>query len=347
MANSLPPNHADDLHELTPTMPKPVPLAPENVLFNEDKDLEEDPKEEPQEEEEFERDEFEDEMDMDFDDEMDDPKVIHPYEVEVGALPPPPIESDVPSDTEPEAAVATMGTITRLPLVIRMFSGRVFSRHGLSSIAPTADDYVEFTPGYINRDVNSLHRQVQVLTRQMETRAKKESLILKRLNDGRKFMKGLDSDVRDEVQYIHKLDRSVVTLEDHVISLEEEIEKVWVRACYGDEIPQWTDEERPKDATNVVTTLGDTQPSELRGSPFDLFMRVITISLNEYKLSLSLCCDRIMSPRSMSQAAIERLVADKVAEAIAVDHATRNGASGQGGNTGEAGGQARAPTVRE
>ncbi|GJR42054.1 putative reverse transcriptase domain-containing protein [Tanacetum coccineum] len=179
----------------------------------------------------------------------------------------------------------------------------------------------------------------------METSAKTESLILKRLNDGHKFMKGLDSDVRDEVQYIHKLDQSVVTLEDHVISLEEEIEKlreklkstevnnsslrvdrdraerdlyhvrVWVRACYGDEIPQWTDEGRPKEATDVVTTLGDTQPSEL-----------------------------IMSPRRMSQAAIERLVTDKVAEAIAVDHATRNTASRQGGNTGEAWGQARAPT---
>ncbi|GJR42055.1 hypothetical protein Tco_1310158 [Tanacetum coccineum] len=131
MANSLPPNHADDLPELAPTMPKPVPFAPENVLFNEDEDPEEDPEEEPQEEEEFEGDEFEDEMDMDFDDEIDDPEVIHPYKVE-----------------------------GRFHFATHLIESRCSSdmMHGLSFIALTADDYVEFTHGYTNLDVNSLHR---------------------------------------------------------------------------------------------------------------------------------------------------------------------------------------------
>nr|GFB92004.1 hypothetical protein [Tanacetum cinerariifolium] len=42
----------------------------------------------------------------------------------------------------------------------------------------------------------------------------------------------------------------------------------------------------------------------------------------------------IMPPRRMSQASIERLVANKVAEAIAADRVTRNATGGQGGIAG-------------
>ncbi|GJT14543.1 DNA-directed DNA polymerase [Tanacetum coccineum] len=251
MAHPHPPNHADDLPkvvpaqpELSPAMLEPTPFIPEHVLFNEDEDPKEDPEEEPQEEEEFEGYEFEKEgMDINDDDEMDDPEVIHPYEIREGALPPPPAESD-------------------------------------SSIAASY------------KDVDLLHHQVQVLTRQMETRAKTESSILKRLNDGCEFMKVLDSDLKDKIKYNNKLDQSMVTLKDRVISLEEEIEKlreklkstkvndtspqvdrdrggkdlyrvrVWVHEQYGVDVPQGVVEERPKEATDVVTTLGDTQPLE-------------------------------------------------------------------------------------
>nr|GEX28992.1 putative reverse transcriptase domain-containing protein [Tanacetum cinerariifolium] len=49
----------------------------------------------------------------------------------------------------------------------------------------------------------------------------------------------------------------------------------------------------------------------------------------------------------MSQAEIEKLVADKVAEAIVADHAKRNAMGGSGNNANGAGGQDRAPPVRE
>ncbi|GJS50364.1 putative reverse transcriptase domain-containing protein [Tanacetum coccineum] len=59
----------------------------------------------------------------------------------------------------------------------------------------------------------------------------------------------------------------------------------------------------------------------------------------------------IMPPRAMTQAAIEKLVSDRVAAALAQDRATRgntNGAGGPGGNIGgNAGGQGGAPPARE
>ncbi|GKB78325.1 hypothetical protein Tco_0945220, partial [Tanacetum coccineum] len=55
--------------------------------------------EEPEEEEGFDED-----MDIEIDDEMDGLEVIHPYEVEAGALPPPP-----GSDSEPEDEIVPTG----------------------------------------------------------------------------------------------------------------------------------------------------------------------------------------------------------------------------------------------
>ncbi|GJU32633.1 hypothetical protein Tco_1176222 [Tanacetum coccineum] len=58
-----------------------------------------------------------------------------------------------------------------------------------------------------------------------------------------------------------------------------------------------------------------------------------------------------MPPRAMTQVAIEKLVSDRVAAALAQDRATRgntNGVGGSSGNTGgNAGGQGRAPPARE
>nr|GEV07914.1 putative reverse transcriptase domain-containing protein [Tanacetum cinerariifolium] len=56
---------------------------------------------------------------------------------------------------------------------------------------------------------------------------------------------------------------------------------------------------------------------------------------------------KIMAPTRMSHAAIEKLVADKAAEAIAADHAQRNATSRQRNNENGAGGQDRAPPVLE
>nr|GEV35929.1 hypothetical protein [Tanacetum cinerariifolium] len=80
-----------------------------------------------------------------------------------------------------------------------------------------------------------------------------------------------------------------------------------------------------EDNDDDIAAPRDPQPSELRGSP---------------------CDSQIMPPKGMSVAAIQKLVVDKVAEALATDHAPRNDpnvAEGSGGNDG----QGRAPPVRE
>ncbi|GJR64078.1 putative reverse transcriptase domain-containing protein [Tanacetum coccineum] len=85
-----------------------------------------------------------------------------------------------------------------------------------------------------------------------------------------------------------------------------------------------------RDEGDDAATTSDPQPSHPPGSP-------------HYHL--------IMPPRMMTQAAIEKLVSDRVAAALAQDRATRentNGAGGPGGNIGgNAQGQGGAPPARE
>nr|GEU57874.1 hypothetical protein [Tanacetum cinerariifolium] len=85
----------------------------------------------------------------------------------------------------------------------------------------------------------------------------------------------------------------------------------WIRKHFGVEIPPCMDD-------NDVTTLNNTHPYE-----------------------------PIMAPKRMSQAEIEKLVADKVAEAIVVDFAKRNAMGGPGNNANGAGGHGGAPPVCE
>ncbi|GKD04039.1 hypothetical protein Tco_1179013, partial [Tanacetum coccineum] len=79
-----------------------------------------------------------------------------------------------------------------------------------------------------------------------------------------------------------------------------------------------------------TATTSDPQPSQPPGSP-------------RYHL--------IMPPRAMTQAAIKKLVSDRVAAALAQHHATRgntNGPGGPGDNIrGNVGGQGGAPPARE
>nr|GEV88172.1 hypothetical protein [Tanacetum cinerariifolium] len=93
-----------------------------------------------------------------------------------------------------------------------------------------------------------------------------------------------------------------------------------------------------RDVGDDVAALGDPHPSESRGSPYDSQQSRITYSFF-ILLSPNRAC-RIMSPRKMTQAAIEKLVADKIVEAISQDRATRvntNGAARSDGNAGQGG----------
>nr|GEX30250.1 hypothetical protein [Tanacetum cinerariifolium] len=104
MANPLP-NNGVNLPEDEQVQPELVPalhgFAPTvlDIPNNNNEWIEEDPEEDPKIEEEEEE---EEEEEMDIEDEMDDPKIIYPYEIEEGELPPPPDDSDTSSDSETE-----------------------------------------------------------------------------------------------------------------------------------------------------------------------------------------------------------------------------------------------------
>ncbi|GJV86097.1 putative reverse transcriptase domain-containing protein [Tanacetum coccineum] len=367
MANLPPPNHVADLPEDDPE--EQPELAPEPDHLNEfaphqipqpEGNMNGWILEDDEEEEEEEDPEMEEEMEEENDDD-DDAEVINPYE-EADPLNLPPPDSDTesedmavaptPDDHEQEAEANTVGTITRVPYSVRPFSGTVYVGSGPSRQV--------FAPGPTGRDVNTLHRQVKGLTQQMFDRANTKHSTLKRLSVMDKYLAEFDIDLRSEIKGQHALRRNVCMLEDqwsfevqwHLHPFRHYRERPYVaptalvahvdRADPDDPSPYPTRRPRHDDPYVMVrdaatrnegddaATTSDLQPSQPPGSP-------------RYHL--------IMPPRAMTQAAIEKLVSDRVAAALAQDRATRgntNGAGRPGGNTkGNAGGQGGAPPARE
>nr|GFB98794.1 hypothetical protein [Tanacetum cinerariifolium] len=147
--------------------------------------------------EEKEEEEEEDE-EMDIEDEMDDPKIIYPYEIEEGELPPPPANSDTSSDSEPEVEAededgheATVGTITQASYSIPPFSGTVYVGSGSSRKV--------FAPGPIGNNVDMLQRKVKGLAQQMFDRANTEYSTLKRLGEMDLYLSRLSTKRRTEM----------------------------------------------------------------------------------------------------------------------------------------------------
>ncbi|GJV78861.1 putative reverse transcriptase domain-containing protein [Tanacetum coccineum] len=306
--------------------------------------------EDDDEEEEEEDPKMEEEMEEENNDDDDDAEVINPYE-EADPLNLPPPDSDTesedtavaptPDDHEQEAEADTVGTITRVPYSVRPFSGTVYVGSGPSRQV--------FAHGPTGRDVNTLHHQVKGLTQQIFDRANTEHSTLKRLSVMDKYLAEFDTNLRSKIKGQHALRRSVCTLEDQVRELvkgdREENKKLKTihyrkrpyvapttpvahvdRADPDDPSPRPTRRPRHDDPYVMVrdaatrnegddaATTSDPQPSQPPGSP-------------HYHL--------IMPPRAMTQAAIEKLVSDRVAAALAQDRATRgntNGAGGPGGN---------------
>ncbi|GJQ89828.1 putative reverse transcriptase domain-containing protein [Tanacetum coccineum] len=349
MANLPTPNHVEDLAKDDPE--EQPELASEPDHLNEFA-LHQIPQpegnmngwilEDDEEEEEEEDLEIEEEMEEENDDD-DDVKVINPYE-EVDPLNLPPPDSDTefedtavaptPDDHEQEAEANTVGTITRVPYSVRPFSGTVYVGSGPSQQV--------FAPGPTGRDVNTLHLQVKGLTQQMFDRANTEHSTLKRLCVMDKYLAEFNTDLRSEIIGQHALKRSwSFEVQWHLQPFRHYCERPYVapiapvahvdRADPDDPSPRLTRRPRHDDPYVMVrdaatrnegddaTTTSDPQP--------------------------------IMSPRAMTQAAIEKLVYDRVAAALAQDHATRgntNGAGGSDGNTkGNAGGQGGSPPARE
>nr|GEV14421.1 hypothetical protein [Tanacetum cinerariifolium] len=163
---------------------------------------------------------------MDIEDEMDEPKIIYPYEIEEGELPPPPADSYTSSDSEPEVEAededgdeATVGTITRASYSVPPFSGTIYVGSGSSCKV--------FAPGPIGNNVDMLQRKVKGLSQQLFDRANTEYSNLKRLGEMDWYLSGLSTKRRSEVREHYKLKQSVSTLEDQMrgLMLEDKEEK--------------------------------------------------------------------------------------------------------------------------
>nr|GEU81931.1 hypothetical protein [Tanacetum cinerariifolium] len=95
---------------------------------------------------------------------------------------------------------------------------------------------------------------------------------------------------------------------------------------------------------DVTTACEETLPFKLQGFlPRDSYM---IMPLYGYSLRVFLCCDRIMPPKAISQAAIERLVTQRVNDAMEMERARHVNTGGQGRNTSGARSQGGAPAAR-
>nr|GEV98170.1 hypothetical protein [Tanacetum cinerariifolium] len=203
MANPLP-NHVVNLTDDEQVQPEPAPAllgfepAVLDIPNNNNGWIEEDPEEDPEMEE------GEDE-EMEIKDEMNDPKIINPYEIEEGELPPPPADSDTSSDSEPEVEAededeneaATVGTITRAPYHVQPFSGTTYVGSGSSRKV--------FAYGHIGKDVDILHRKVKSLAQQMFERANTEYSTLKRLSEMDRYLGEIGIERRSETREHYEL----------------------------------------------------------------------------------------------------------------------------------------------
>nr|GEV07895.1 hypothetical protein [Tanacetum cinerariifolium] len=180
---------------------------------------------------------MEEEEEAEEEEEMDDPKIIDPYDIEEGELPPPPADSDTSSDSELEVKAededgdeATIGTITRAPYSVPPFSGTIY--------VGSRSSHKVFAPGPIGKDVDILHRKVKGLAQQMFDRANTEYSTLKRLGEMDRYLGEISTKRRSEAREHHKLKQSVSTLEGQMRGLmiedKEEKERVKIPPCMGD-----------------------------------------------------------------------------------------------------------------
>nr|GFA41409.1 hypothetical protein [Tanacetum cinerariifolium] len=216
------------------------------------------------------------------------------------------------------------------------------AKHEAVAAAPAHAAHATLQPlllfaGPLGMNMGALHSKVKTMARQMKDR--KEEDVRAENRELREMLRNALARVEyhHETAEYHRYRFARVSLHyDHLSRWESGIGSVYLetRSTERD-----ADVDPVRDDDDDSAAPRDPQPSQ----PL--------ISLYEYSWRFSLCCDRIMPPKKMTQAAIKKLISDRVAAAIAQDHATRgntSGASRSGGNTnGNAGGQGGAPPARE
>nr|GEX76769.1 putative reverse transcriptase domain-containing protein [Tanacetum cinerariifolium] len=263
------------------------------------------------EKEEEEDEEEEEEEEMDIEDEMDDPDIIDPYEIEKGELPPPPADLNTSSDSEPKVEAededgdeATIGTITRAHYSVPPLSGTIY--------VGSRSSRKVFSPGPIGKDVDMLHRKVKGLAQQMFDRANTEYSTLKRLGEMDRYLSGINTKRRSEAPEHHKLKQSVSTLEGQMrgLMLEDKVEKERLKKKLR--VSQKEKEQIEQSFRHVIDWIRKQFGVEI---PPCMVGRNDAISCNDLCHFVKQCnyvLTLIMPPKAMSQAAIQRLITQRV-----------------------------------
>ncbi|GJV44076.1 hypothetical protein Tco_1428612 [Tanacetum coccineum] len=256
-------------------------------------------------------------MEVDSDDEMDGPELIFPYE-EMGLPNATPPDSDTSSNFESETApAATICIVTQMPATRRRFPRSTYVMGGPSSATPVAYHPEELVSSTLNREgrrrLDLLDFYLGIVERNDDKVEHKvvtlEDRILELEQDG----------VREEYKRLRKKLESTKVSVTLARMDQDQVERdlyhfwAWAYRFYEDMIRSGAVEERPGEVIDVLAVLGETQPPEPQGSPCDSQL--------------------IMPPKRMTQEAIERLITNRVAAALAQDCVNRENT---GGPTGEA-----------
>nr|GEY89786.1 hypothetical protein [Tanacetum cinerariifolium] len=237
----------------------------------------------------------EDDGENDGNDDKDDTKVINPYE-EVDPLNQPPPTSDEKSKFAPLVVLIIDANDEPVPFIIQFDDNFLV---GESSV-----------PGPIGCNLESFHRGVTRLDRQMFDRYKTKIRMVKNFKEDDLHMNGheydimaLDAAVRENRSDYSKMMKFVEGMSKQFNELKEQCLRVENLSC----LEAWVRQRIPE-----------------------------AISLYEYSLILFVF-DRIMPPKGVSAALIQKLVADKMAKVLEVDRATRNNPNGVGRSYGNCG----------
>nr|GEX54472.1 putative reverse transcriptase domain-containing protein [Tanacetum cinerariifolium] len=313
-----------------------APAQPEGYVSDDDmeEDEEEDPDEDPKEElikqdddevleeyvvgdddEELKEDGVvdDDEEENYRNDNEDDAKIINPY-VEVDPLNRPPPTSDEETEFAPHVVPIADVNDEPVPPVIQFGSNNHVGESSSTGTLLTGNDWVN-PPGPIRCNLDSIHRGVTRLDRQIFDRYKTNKIMAKKFKKDEFRINGIEYDITT-------LDAAEAWVRRRIrrdFQFQEESPIHPTSAPRADE-PYYM----VRDAAMVAREDNDEDTTAPR-------------DLQPFKLLIIKSVYRIMPSKGMSIAAIQRLVADKVAEALEADHATRNNPNIDGGSGGNGG----------
>nr|GEV13227.1 reverse transcriptase domain-containing protein [Tanacetum cinerariifolium] len=216
-----------------------------------------------------------------------------------------------------------------------------YVREGSSATAFTADHYKVSAPGPLERNFYTLHSKVKTIYRQMKDRSDTESHILKkfgrsnlRMNSFDDDLTELDSTLRKEILNHSKMGQLVADLGRHLQEIKEndarvenkELREMLKTAQENAKYHRMHYREVPYDPAI------DAAMRARSDDPYVMASDSATVPARDDDDLVALEYPS-MPPKVMSQAAIERLITQRVNTALTTDRAMRNTAGRSRGNT--------------